>query len=35
MPEVGSSKIITFAPPENAIATESRLFCPPDKFFEY
>jgi len=35
MPEVGSSKIITLAPQEKAIATESLLFCPPDKFFEY
>ena len=35
MPEVGSSKIITLAPPENAIATDNLLFCPPDKFFAY
>ena len=35
MPDVGSSKTITFERPAKAIATERRLFCPPDKFLEY
>jgi hypothetical protein len=32
IPLVGSSKIITFDLPAKAIATDSLLFCPPDRF---
>ena len=35
MPDVGSSSTITLDPPANAKATDSLLFCPPDKFLEY
>lgn len=35
MPDVGSSKMITFDLPANDIATERRLFWPPERFFEY
>jgi hypothetical protein len=35
IPEVGSSKMITLDLPAKAIATESLLFCPPERFFEY
>lgn len=33
MPDVGSSKNITFDPPKIAIAKESLRLFPPDKFF--
>jgi hypothetical protein len=32
LPDVGSSKNIIFESPMKAIATESFLFCPPDRF---
>ena len=35
IPEVGSSRIITFDPPAKASATDNLLFCPPDKFLAY
>ncbi len=35
IPDVGSSNIITLDLPANAIATDNRLFWPPDKFLEY
>lgn len=34
MPEVGSSKNMIFESPMNAMATESLLFCPPDRFLD-
>ena len=33
-PEVGSSRIISFEPPTKAIASESFLFMPPDRFLD-
>jgi len=33
-PEVGSSKYINLDPPIKAIATESLLFYPPERFLE-
>lgn len=35
IPDVGSSKIMTFDFPAKAKATESLLFWPPDKFLVY
>jgi len=35
MPEVGSSKMITFDRPAKAIATDSLRFCPPERFLAY
>lgn len=35
IPEVGSSRIITFDPPVKASATDSLRFCPPDRFLAY
>ena len=35
IPEVGSSKMMTFDRPAKAMDTDKRLFCPPDKFLEY
>jgi hypothetical protein len=35
IPEVGSSRMITFEPPVKASATDNLRFCPPDRFFAY
>ncbi len=35
IPEVGSSRMMTFDLPANAIATDRRRFWPPDRFLEY